>query len=54
MYNIDWSDDVATENVKEQFATLRPHLRNYSKFSKIFKMMIRAQQIRVCPIREQA
>ena len=23
MYNIDWSDDVATENVKEQFATLR-------------------------------
>jgi len=22
MYNIDWSDDVATENVKEQFATL--------------------------------
>ena len=23
MYNIDWSDDIATENVKEQFATLR-------------------------------
>ena len=22
MYNIDWSDDVAVENVKEQFATL--------------------------------
>ena len=27
MYNIDWSDDIATENVKEQFATLRPVFR---------------------------
>ena len=35
MYNIDWSDDVATENVKEQFATLRPDLRNYSDFKTI-------------------
>ena len=28
MYNIDWNDDVAAENVKEQFATLSYFIYN--------------------------
>jgi len=42
MYNIDWSDDIATENVKEQFATLRPvllekHIETFDKdISEVF------------------
>ena len=39
MYKIDWSDDIATENVKEQFATLRPVLRDCSR--SILRLLIR-------------